>query len=310
MTFSTPNRVFSFSLIAIGMMATLSDAHAADAWPEECKLQRLASLPFTIEHGHILIDVSLNGVPRHFIIDTGAVFSSVSQTVVADQKLKTYDVRDNLNIAGIGGKRTERYAVADTLTFAKLKAETVRLLIEPSIAGEDGVVAPDYLRNFDLDFDFANNTLNLFRPHLCEGHAVYWGDSYVVLAMTVTDQGHIRVLTNLDGVELEALVDTGAPASLIGARTVEAKFDLHADNGAMAIQGASGGLTTASAHRFSTLALGGLTVKSPTMFISADEVAWRSDNSSLLLGLHELRMFHVYVAYREHKMYLSLLPRN
>jgi predicted aspartyl protease len=284
-------------------------ARADDAWPQACRLELEASLPFTLEQGHVRIEVRLDGVPRHFIVDTGGLLSGVSEAVAADQKLPTHGIRDDLDIKGIGGKRTERYAIADTLTMGKLKASDVQLLIEAATApGEDGVIAPDYLRNFDLEFDFAARTLNLFRPHRCEDHVVYWGGTYTVLPMHLTEQGHIQIEATLDGAALEAMVDTGAPASLIGARTVASKFDLELGPGEVAVRGGTGGVTTASAHRFHTLTLGGLTINDPPLLVTADESAWRSDYSILLLGLRELRMFHVYIAYRARKLYLSPLP--
>ena len=263
-----------------------------------------------LDHGHVVIQVELNGVPRQFMVDTGGLLSTVREDVAAEEKLKTYRVRDDLDITGVGhGKRVERYATADTLAFGKLKAEAVHLLIEPSGAlAEDGIIAPDFLRNFDLEFDFAANTLNLFKPHACDDHVVYWGGPYVVLPMDVTNQGHIRVLTTLDGAELETTVDTGSPGSLIGAATAASKFDLQLGQGGVALHGAGGGLAMASQHRFHTLSLAGLTINNPLLLVSKDESAWRSDYSSLLLGLKELRLFHVYIAYRERKLYLSPVP--
>jgi predicted aspartyl protease len=307
MVFRKPIRLLAITLVFA--FSIFPFAAAAAPWPEECKLERQASLPFVITHGHIQIEVALNGVPRHFMVDTGGLMSSVTEAVAAEQKLGTFPIRDDLKITGIGGERTRRYAIADTLTFAKLKAQDVRLLVAPSLApGEDGVLAPDYLRNFDVDIDFANKTLNLFRPHRCDGDVVYWGGSAVILPMTVTDTGHIRVPAALDGADLEAMVDTGAPASLIGARTVAVKFNMDPGKGDITIRGAVGGTTTATAKRFGELGLGGAKIKNPPLLVTADETAWRSDYSDLLLGLRELSLFHVYIAYRERKLYLSPLP--
>jgi predicted aspartyl protease len=282
-------------------------ARAAEPWPAECKLQLAASLPFTIEHGHVRIEAALNGTPRHFIIDTGGFMSSVTERVVADQNLKTFRISDAYDIGGVGGGRTKRYAVADTLSFARLKANDVHLLVEPGGAGdEDGVIAPDYLRNFDLEFDFATGTLNLFQPHPCPDHAVYWPGNYVVLPMDVTAQGHIRVLTNLDGKDFEAMLDTGSPSTLIGERTASAQFQLErgdAESGTMT--GGTGASTKVWPHRFGALQLGGITINHPPLLVSADETAWRSDHADVLLGLNELSKLHLYIAYRERKLYVS-----
>src|SRR5579871_4678101 len=150
------NQLSSLLIAAFAALSAPSQVLAAEPWPQACKLQLEASLPFTLEDRHVRIAVQLNGVPRQFIVDTGGVMSSVSDKVAAEQKLKSFRVRDDLDIGGLGGKRTKRYAVADTLTFGKLKAPDVRLLIEPGVgSGADGLIAPDYLRNFDVEFDFA-----------------------------------------------------------------------------------------------------------------------------------------------------------
>lgn len=285
-------------------------ARAADAWPENCKLQLAASLPFTLQNGHVRITASVNDVPRHFIIDTGGLLSTVTQKVAEEQKLKTRPIDEDIKIHGLGGGRIERYAVADTLTFAHLKANNVHLLmIADSGDGEDGLIAPDYLRNFDLEFDFAARTLNLFRPHRCADHVVYWSSPYVVLPLDINDRGHIQVPVTLDGQEMRAFLDTGAPGTLIGARTAAAKFQIApSDMSGIGLGGVSGGVTGAAQQLFHTLQLGGLTINNPPLLVTENESGWRSEHADILLGLHELSRLHLYIAYREKKLYLSPGP--
>src|SRR6185436_5230528 len=103
-----------------------------EPWPAECKLELAASLPFSIRGGHIRVAVRINDMPRNFIIDTGGFISSVTEKVVESQGLKTYPISDNISISGIGGQKAERYAVADTLTIARLRAKDVRLTVQPN----------------------------------------------------------------------------------------------------------------------------------------------------------------------------------
>jgi len=303
----------SFPGIAILAGAAISSPSAtAEPWPVECKLQLAASLPFSVERGHIRIDVLVNDVARKFIIDTGGFVSSITPKVVESQGLKTRPIGDNFSISGIGGQKAERYAVADRLTIAHLRAKDVRLVVEAGSAGgeEDGVIAPEYLRNFDLEFDFANRRLNLFRPHPCSNHAVYWTDQFTALPMDITSQGHIRVRATLDGEEFEAMVDTGSPATLIGARTAAARFDMGPPSVGMTITGSTGGTAFATLHRFHHLQLGNIVINNPPLLVSSDESAWRSDYSGLLLGIQELSKFHIYIAYRERTIYLSPIPAD
>lgn len=296
--------------LALTVMVLPGAAKAADAWPENCKLQLAASLPFTMQNGHVRITASVNDVPRHFIIDTGGLLSSVTQKVAEEQKLKTLPIDEDIKIRGLGGGRIKRYAVADTLTFAHLKANNVHLLMMVDRGdGEDGLIAPDYLRNFDLEFDFAARTLNLFHPHRCADHAVYWSSPYVVLPLDINDQGHIQVPVTLDGQEMRAFLDTGAPGTLIGARTAAAKFQIAPSGmGSIGLGGASGGTTGAARQQFRTPQLGGLTINNPPLLVTENETSWRSEHADILLGLNELSRLHLYIAYREKKLYLSPGP--
>jgi len=72
-------------------------------------------------------------------------------------------------------------------------------------------------------------------------------------------------------------------------------------------------------HRFATLELNGLTIRNPEITILPDVAstketekesrAWFYKTSStgydLLLGIHELSRLHVYIAYKERKVYVS-----
>ena len=284
-------------------------ARAADAWPAECKLQLEGSLPFTIAHGHVMIEASLGGVPRHFIVDTGAVFSSISVKTALDQNLPVHQLA-NLTLSGIGGEKLDKFVIADTLVLGHAKASHVRLVLAPSLSGEDGLLGPDYLRNFDLDFDFASRTLNLFAHHPCEDHVVYWGKPYIVLPLKITDDGGIRVPVKLDGKALLALVDTGSPGSLIGEGSAQSEFGIDAGAGDFAIRGAAGGSASGSEHRFQQLDLGGLALNNPTLVIAKGKSTSEFQGATMLLGLRELSKFHVYIAYREKKMYLSAQDPN
>ena len=58
-------------------------------------------------------------------------------------------------------------------------------------------------------------------------------------------------------------------------------------------------------HRFHDLQLGGITINNPLMLVAENETTWRGEHADLLLGINELSRLHVYIAYREKKMYVS-----
>jgi predicted aspartyl protease len=115
----------------------------------------------------------------------------------------------------------------------------------------------------------------------------------------------------LDGKPVRAMVDTGAPATLIGQATALGDFqaDMHQNNvdnsTAGTMTGASDGEIDAVPHRFATLQLGGINIRNPVLLIASSDKAWRGDYAGLLLGMRDLRNFHLYIAYQERKLYLS-----
>jgi predicted aspartyl protease len=299
-------RAMKYAALSIVLFtSTLNIAFAAEAWPSECKLSLATSLPFSIKHGHIVVGAQINDVPRSFVIDSGGFLSSVTAKVAEEQGLKTREITDRLSIKGVGGERAKRYAIADTLIIGRLRATNVRLVVQPQAPdGEDGVLAPEYLRNFDLDFDFANHTLNLFHPHPCSDHVVYWTDQFTALPLDITSQGHMRVLSILDDKELETLIDTGSPSSLIGARAAS-RWNIDTSTMDLTIYGSTGGSTPALMHRFHSLKLGNIDIQNPPLIVAKDDAGWRDEHCDLLLGLRELSKFHIYVAYNAKTIYLS-----
>ncbi len=300
----------SFVLACLGLVCLSSGAGAVEAFPAECRLTLAASLPITMARGHITVPVRVNGILRSFAIDTGGFASSITQAVVSEQNLKTYGIH-HAHLRDIGGNDAELYASVDTLLIGNQKDDNARLMVMDTGGLADGLIAPDLLRNFDVEIDFANAVVNLFRPHPCSGRAVYWTDDYFTLPMDVTEQGHIRVDVMLDGKPMRALVDTGSPATLIGKDTAQSDFKVDQAQGnvenaaAGTMTGSSGGAIDAVPHRFTSLQLGGINIKNPVLLLASSDRNWRDEYSGLLLGMRDLRNFHLYVSYRERKLYLS-----
>lgn len=217
----------SLFLAIAGLFPLAIPAGAVEPFAAECKLTLAASVPITLAHSHVEVPVTINGRGRTFLIDTGAFTSAVSEQVVAEQQIRTFGIHDNVHIDDAGGKKAELYVDVDEFVIANQKAHDARMMVM-NAAGVDGLVGPDYLRNFDLDFDFANGTLNLFRHHPCHGRAVYWTDDYFVVPIDVTDDGHIRVDVTLDGKPMRALLDTGAAVTVLGQSVAETDFGLEA----------------------------------------------------------------------------------
>ncbi len=177
------------------------------------------------------------------------------------------------------------------------------------MAEAGGLIAPDILRSYDAEFDFGSGNFNLFRYHPCSDHAVYWAGSYAALPFTLTHDGHVRILVALDGKDIYAVIDTGAPRSVLSMQAAGHLFDLNAASpnvtGAGALRGAAGGTVQAYAYPFRALMMGGVTVTNPRIRLTEGGNFLSGDSATLLLGMDVLSRLHRYIAYHEEKLYIT-----
>jgi predicted aspartyl protease len=270
---------------------------------ERCTAEPVASLPIVPMNGHVLVPVQVNDQPVLFLVDTGGFTTSVSGRLVERLKLPTYGLRPNVSIQDAGGKEARQYARTETFVVGNLQAKGERYTVGQFDPGEDGLLGPDYLRNFDLDFDFAGNRLSLYRPRACAGKPPGTSD-YAAIDMDVTEQGHIRIPVTLDGKRLFAMVDTGAPGSLIAASEAKSNFGVQADSERRTITGGQGGTAEVGVHDFGSLEIGKTVQAMPRLLVAADDKT-RFDQAAILLGMRQLRGLRLFIAYRERKLYVS-----
>ena len=192
---------------------------------------------------------------------------------------------------------------------------------EPDYAG---VLAPNVLKNYDLDLDFGSNRLSLLSPDHCDGKVIYWpAGAVAVVPMQVMRSGHIFVPVALDGKTVNAVIDTGAPTTMLMMPAAETDFGLTMGAPdtprAAALPDRPGAVTYE--HKFASLNFGGVSVSNLKVVIIPDflkntaagpQLGSRlAGNSShehlpdLLIGMNVLRHLHVYIAYREEKLYIT-----
>lgn len=316
-----------FAAILFAMAAALpAKALAQGAWPEGCKLTRMAALPMQLGEGGLpLIPVQLDGKDVRMGVDTGGFATSLTRDTVADLGLVTHRM-DSVIIHDVGGKIADEYVRLKDFKLDHLERGGIDLSVMESMGGAaGGLIAPDLLRNYDVEFDFGQGQFSLFRPHPCDGRAVYWTGDYTVLPISTVNQGtvvssgvnqssvmndgHIRVPVILDGKETYAVIDTGASTSAISMAEAARLFGLSATSPDMKeaghFRGGSGGEVTAYSFPFKTLVMGGVSVANPQIRIGEGRNFLETDFASLLLGMDVLRQLHLYIAYREGKLYVS-----
>jgi predicted aspartyl protease len=291
------------------ILVLFSGAPARAAWPDECKLHRVASFPMTRVGDLVTVPVLINGVEKHFLVDTGGYVTSVSSDTATQMKLEAHPIVFN-RIEDVGGKEATQYVYADSFKLGGMEAKKFDLMVDqvknPHI---DGTLAPDLLRNFDVEFDFAGMTMNLFRPHACDGKAAYWTKDFIILPMEVTKSGHTRVGVTLDGEDMDAILDSGAAVSVMTFGSAQRFFSISPDSAGVTkaghLEGGAGSVNDGYHYPFKSLSMGGVAATNPNLLLSTAPTVLSDEHVSLILGMTELRFLHLYFAYHEHKLYIS-----
>jgi hypothetical protein len=131
--------------------------------------------------------------------------------------------------------------------------------------------------------------------------------------------GRIVVPVTLDGHSLKALLDTGASESFIEDKRASGLFELRPDSPGVEPAGTAYGVDgkplSLYRHRFETLELDELKFPHPqiTFYSGKSEgndicvgVGCEEDaTTDLILGMRQLRLLHLYIAYRERAVYAT-----
>ena len=301
----------SGALFAAGIFALFPSAAAAQSsWPEQCRLQRIASFPITPYGQLFTVPVKINGVDKKFLVDTGGYASSLGENVAKQMGIALRNIFGVRHIDA-SGKSAEHYVIVDSFKLGAMEATNFDLVAQALNGGDafDGTLAPDLLRNFDVEIDYANKTMTLFKPHSCDNKAVYWTQAYLALPMRITDSGHARVEVALDGKNIDAILDTGASFSFMTFNDADSIFGLKPDSPGMTKAG-----TTVSAqgvgldyytYAFKTLSLGEITLNHPRVRLYDGFGGSRSEGTALVMGMSEMHFLRLYFAYHERKLYVS-----
>ena len=332
MKLAAPIAAFSFAFAAFSVPALAQD----------CKLQMVNSISMMPAGpgGRMLVPVTINGTPKQFLLDTGSSLSELTESTAKALGLHVLDGA-RIKLLDTAGNATRRYTHVNDFQIGTMHGDFDMMI--SSTEGNapngpiDGMLAGDLMSRYDVEFDFAGRKLNYFIPNNCNGHVIYWPSSVVAVVsiklgqpmrnipfgggLGNPDDPHIRVPITLEGKTFDAVLNTGAPNSTMSAETAKRVFGLTADSPGSVPLGTAGGAKVFG-HVFDSLTFEGVTVNQPHVVIRPDLIGSkdpdngvRTDSRALrvddgigpevTLGMDVLKHLHLYVAYKEKKLYLT-----
>jgi predicted aspartyl protease len=321
-------RAFGALFVAASFLIGMENAASADDCHPLTLITSVDLIP-TTNNTWQFVPVTIQGTPKMMLLDTGGAVSEVTPQVVDELGLSHRHLE--FQQENVAGETSDQAATVSKFEIGRLSAKSIEFVIAPEkkLFGDDnrlvGIIAPNILRNYDVDIDFGAHKLSLLSPDHCEGKVIYWPASAVaVVPMHVLNLGHIVVTVKLNGQDVRALVDTGASNSTLMRPTAESDFGLKmgsADTPYLDdLQGKPG--ASIYRHRFATLSFGDITVSNPQFDIIPDFVEHplelsasigshfvdpnaKDEAAPMLLGMNVLRHLHLYIAYKEQKLYIT-----
>ena len=290
--------------IAVLLLGCATPALADDT----CHLQLVTSLAMGIDRdGGVYVPMTVAGKQVNLLIDTGGIDSMLDRSTVDMLGLRKDAMGGGIHMTMFGGARIDSYATAHDIILGTLKAPEMRFLIMPDghTAPEvQGTLAPDVLRAYDDDFDFAGAKFNLISQDHCPGKVVYWTkDPPAEIQFYYTNITHVSFPVLLDGKQVTVEMDTGASRSVYSLEDAQSLFGFDAASPALvSLNDYAPGRSFK--YPFKTMTFGGVSVANPDIVLVPDAVSRLSVNH-IILGMGILRQLHLYIAYHEKKLYVT-----
>ena len=295
------------ALLALGLLM----ASAARA-EEDCRLHIMATLPMTVlDSGRVTVPVGLGGETLPFLVDTGAPSSLITKSAVERLGLDKFAIPASFEFRMFGGEELHSYVRTKNFEVGGMMAKRAKFLVMSDRREDfDGLLGWDFLSQFDVDFDFANGKINLFKPHPCEGKTVYWTQDESAIAkipFRTKDTWHIYIPVMIDGKETTAIIDTGASHSVMNLETAESLFGI--DENSQGVRLLTNPEDPVYTYPFKTLVFEGVTVNNPRIGLYPRSKS-RFRDRRVLLGISVLQQLHLFVAFREKTLYITAADKH
>jgi len=293
----------------------------AVATQAQCKFKRIATIPIEWHDDRLMVDGSINGTPLRMTVDTGAMQTVVSGAL--SDRLKLPAAHTNTFHVGFGGRSEVSVARLDEFSLGRFQWNRMKVsIIWQALRMPDVLVGAPLL--FQRDVELTDKAIAYYSAEGCDGAPLgYWADDVPWLPMEPSPERDMRVfvMVKVNGVPVRALVDSGAPESLLDAAFAR-KLGLHPDDPALTVGGMGGigeHVNALSVITLDSVAIGPEIVRKARIetvdmwsSVRADvrmsEMGdLMDDRESLILGADFIRAHHLLFATSQRRLYFTYL---
>jgi predicted aspartyl protease len=287
----------------------------------ECKLLQAAEFHVTLVNNQPLVDAEINGHPVNMLIDTGSWFTMLTRAGAKKLDLHVSSKAD-MRIYGIGGSDLLSNATLRVLKIGNFSNRDMVIAVSGANLGHRdyvGIIGRDILSNYDVEFDFHNNAMRLFKAVNCKGEEfVYWAKAYSLASRV--DASGIRVSAMLNGHKIFAELDSGVSTSIVtteAAKRAGVSTRREGVQPAGSIDGFARDPVQVAVATFPTLSIGDETVNNAKLRIAdlfgPDTVVWFGSRApvpvrkfpDMLIGADFFYSHRIFVARGRQEIYFT-----
>ena len=257
------------------------------------------------------IDVKINGKDAKFVLDSGAFYSMMSSATAAEYNLKTTLGPFGLTVTGVGGAADVRVATVKEFSLFGVTLKDREFLVGGSEVGNAGLLGQNFLELFDVEYDLAAGAIRLFRTQDCDHTLLaYWltpGQDFSAMQIDRIDFMHPHTIGvgYVNDKQIRVAFDTGAFTSVLSLKAAERAGVKPDSPGVVAsgyTRGIGRGMTQEYIAPFASFKIGdGEEIKNARLRIADIGL----DNADMLLGADFFVSHRIFVANKEHRLYLS-----
>jgi predicted aspartyl protease len=278
---------------------------------EGCELKKVLSVESKPDRlRHLFLPVTLMDRETHLMLDTGGAWSVLNEAFAKSLQLPVKRLGHHIQFYDAVGGQLDSYVRVPSMKIAgfQMKRAFDFILVDrgasPSYTRDAGTMGMNFFQGLDIEIDHAKNEITLFLPRDCEGGGVHWADESAWFPFK-WNGGIPVVRMQIDGEDINAVVDTGSTVTLIDLDFVRRHFDITPESPGVTKLGSaklpSGRSAAMYGYTFKTLTVSGVVFEN----VPARLVDLHSGIGQLILGMNELRFLHLYIATKEKMIYVT-----
>lgn len=298
-------KILRFCCVGVGIL------FASHACAEGCHLGRYGTLPVEVIGQRATTMVKINGSDTRFLLDTGAFFNIMSKANASALGLRPRSLPFDFRIYGIGGGANADFTEVKEFGVLDTTLHNIDFIVGGTDMG-NGLLGANLLDMADLELDLAHGKLTLFEVDHCKKASLaYWskdGNYNVADLEPSTSQLDRRtfVSVTINGKHVRALLDSGAPATLLTRRAAErVGLDLNAPG--VKAGHRTFGIGAKSVKTWmvpvDAFSVGTETIHNSQVLVIDDDMGGR--DTDMLLGLDFILAHHMFIANSEKKAFFT-----